>query len=254
MPDIWITLSMLFSILVPISLFLFLLIRFLSRCKTGIRAVLIGAATFFVFALLLEQLLHLYLLRINPITAVFLSEPLPYAIYGGLAAGIFEETGRLLSFQLFFRREGMQDWAHGIAYGMGHGGLEVLLIGGELSFLYLSELIRATQSADIRQMLINMPASSYLAGGIERIFAFTIQIGLSLLVLYAVSRRRYVFYALAVALHAIVDGSSVYLGKSGVMIWQIELLLAAYAALAFFWILRSRRIFQSIHHVKRRLS
>ena len=65
-----------------------------------------------------------------------LVQPIIYSLYGGLMAGIFEETGRYFSFKWFLKKENrIQD---GVSYGIGHGGIEAMLIVGTT---YLNNLI-----------------------------------------------------------------------------------------------------------------
>ena len=65
-----------------------------------ITTVLAGAATWFVFAILLETIPKLLLF--NPALSVgraVLASPVLYTVFGTLLAGVFEETGRLLAFK-----------------------------------------------------------------------------------------------------------------------------------------------------------
>ena len=62
--------------------------------------------------------------------APFLENPYVFAIYGGLTAGIFEELGRFVAF--FFLLKKYLDYKDGFAYGIGHGGIESILVGGIL--------------------------------------------------------------------------------------------------------------------------
>jgi len=70
------------------------------------RDISVGAAVFIVFALVLERMLHLYLLQLNPVTAQWLRAPALFVIYGALMAGLFEETGRWLGPTRSARRPG----------------------------------------------------------------------------------------------------------------------------------------------------
>lgn len=63
-----------------------------------------GAAAFILFAMILEQLLHSAVLR-SPAGAVLQGNIWLYGLYGGLAAGLFEETGRLAAFRLLLKKE-----------------------------------------------------------------------------------------------------------------------------------------------------
>ena len=69
------------------------------RYQASLKSFLVGMVMFIVMVQILEGLLHLYLLKINQTTAAWLMQPFIYAIYGGLMAGVFEETGRYVSFK-----------------------------------------------------------------------------------------------------------------------------------------------------------
>jgi uncharacterized membrane protein YhfC len=98
------------------------------RMTLSARNVLVGAGVFFVFSQVLEKGLHAYLLKANPATAAwFHAHAIAFALYGCLAAGLFEEVGRYLGMRLLVRASGNPGTA--VAYGIGHGGLEAVLIG-----------------------------------------------------------------------------------------------------------------------------
>ena len=77
--------TMLLSFLLPIVL----CIIWHKKTKSKVYPVFIGAATFVVFALILEQILHTVVLKSTG-TAITGNIWL-YALYGGFAAGIFED-------------------------------------------------------------------------------------------------------------------------------------------------------------------
>ena len=89
-----------FGIAVPIILSWYLVRKHHARLST----ILIGAGTFILFALVLESLLHQLVLK-GPHGETIMGNPLWYALYGGLAAGIFEETGRFLSMKFLMKKE-----------------------------------------------------------------------------------------------------------------------------------------------------
>ena len=90
-------------------------------------AFLTGAVTFILFALILESILH-NLLFLTPLWAVFQGNIWLYGLYGSLATGVFEETGRLLAFKLFLKSE--REPITALSYGIGHGGAEAILLVG----------------------------------------------------------------------------------------------------------------------------
>lgn len=263
MVSIWSILAMFFSMIVPIGGFVALLIIFQVRCKAGMKPVLIGAGVFLVAALILEGLFNRFILVWCPPTAAFFKNQIAMAIYGALAAGIFEESGRLAGFKLFLKDK--CEWKHGIAYGFGHGGLEMIVLGGvvaltQVNYVIYSIMINggtfdtlvkgleklpgaSAQLTMVKQQLLTLPSWEYLMGGIERIDALATQLALSLIVLYAVSKRKYIFYALAALFHFIFDLTCT-LGKAySVPIPVIELCLTIYAAAAVIFIIKSRKLY-----------
>ena len=164
-----------------------------------------------------------------------------------------------MGFRLFFKQA--KDWNHGIAYGIGHGGLEVIYLSGALaltqinnialSFMIkngtLSQLLKtaadtpskASELETVRQQLISLPSWEFFIGGLERVDALIIQLALSLLVLYAIARHRYLFYLLAILVHALVDFSGPFLKLIGVAAVPIEGIITIYAVISFILILLS---------------
>ena len=118
----------------------------IKKYKVRLSTVLIGAATFVVFALVLEALVHQIVLK-GPYGATIQGKTLYYALYGGLMAGLFEETGRFLSMKFLMKKE-PTTVLPSLAYGAGHGGVEMLVIFGfaMISNLSMSIMINAGQT------------------------------------------------------------------------------------------------------------
>ncbi|MDY0394182.1 YhfC family glutamic-type intramembrane protease [Virgibacillus halophilus] len=109
--------SVMLAIGVPVAFLIF----FHRRFTVSWKHVLVGAGIFIVFALILEKMLHAYVLDMNPVTMKWVKNPYFYALYGGLAAGVFEEVGRFIGFRYILQKS--HDWEDGISYGIGHGGI-----------------------------------------------------------------------------------------------------------------------------------
>lgn len=216
------------------------------KYRKTFRNILTGALVFAVFVLVLERSMHYYFLVANFETSMFLDDPWIYAAYGAFAAGIFEETGRFLAFRYLLR--GRERWEDGVAYGIGHGGIEALLIGGLAAAqnLYLSLMIRAGTLPEsleqFRGALAGAAPYLFLVSGVERMFALALQIALSLLVLKGVRERKFRYVLYAVLIHAAVDFPAALYQKgviSGIL--TIEAGLAAVAAVSLYYIVRSRK-------------
>ncbi|WP_141535098.1 YhfC family intramembrane metalloprotease [Bacillus cereus] len=205
-----ITIQLVLSILVPIIA----LVYFRKKYHINWKIVGVGVLIFIGFTQILETPFQLFM-RGNPTISEFLKNPFIFSIFGGLTAGIFEELGRFVAFYYLLKK--YRDYKDGLAYGIGHGGIESILVGG---FAGLQTLTFATsinngsfaqmveqypQLVHVKDMLIAQPAYFYLFGSLERIMALVLQIAFTLLVLYAVKQKKYIFLAYAILFHAFVD-------------------------------------------------
>ena len=206
--------TLLIAIGLPIGLLIY------ARTKLGANIIWagIGAVTFIVFALLLEQILHTIVFGLFGETMngnTFIK-----AIYGGLAAGAFEEVGRFISMNLFKKKNLSKQ--NSFMYGVGHGGIEAIIIVGltSISNLATSFMINAgmletslsvldeqTREATLNQVssLWTSHPSMFYFGGVERIFAIALQVCLSYIVYRAVKDGKIQLLFLAIGLHAFVD-------------------------------------------------
>ena len=67
------------------------------------RDFLVGAGTFFLFAMVLESLVHQVVLT-GPLGSAIQGNIWIFGLYSGLMAGLFEEAGRFTAFKLVLRR------------------------------------------------------------------------------------------------------------------------------------------------------
>jgi len=213
-----------------------------ERMALRARNIIVGAVCFIVFALVLEGLLNRFVLVINPTTAAwFNAHKIGIVVYGALAAGIFEETARLFGMSLLARKEE----GTGVAYGIGHGGAESILIGalGLVSSIALAVLLNQGKLQSVlahappgtvekvQTQLVHLTFVTALAGGVERASALVLQIALSLLVWRAVKNKQPLFYIAAIFAHALFDtpAALIQTGFLHLGTWTIE---GGYAALA----------------------
>lgn len=169
-----------------------------------------GSLCFVLFALVLENLLHqLCLGGQNAVSSRILASPVLYTLYAAFAAGVFEETGRLFGFKVLLRKNNNKSCA--AAYGIGHGGAEVILILG-VSYLTMILAVMGVNIGDAattNQILANAYSITFATAGIamfERISAMMIHVGLSMLVLTAARHRKQMWlYPVAILLHALSD-------------------------------------------------
>lgn len=211
--------------------------------KASLKSFFLGCGIFVVFALVLEQILHLI---VRTVSGTFFSEHLiAYAVYGGLAAGLFEETGRYAAMRFFMK--GYLSRQEAVMYGVGHGGIEAILLGGMACFSNLLtsiminsgslEKLLLTGDAGVQAVLsqlTGLPAWQFLLAGMERCSAVILHIVLSYLVYLGVKNHKIQFYILAVMVHFLVD-AGVVLAANYIPVLALELgLLAVVLVMAAF--------------------
>lgn len=214
--------STLLSFVVPIALIIFLGVK----RRLNIKATLLGALLFFVFVIVLENIMHYFVLGPDSTkSAIYKNLPV-YVLYGGLAAGIFEETARFLCFRFILKVNKENNIYTGISYGLGHGGIETIFIGGiasignlvtsvmfnKGSFGSLIATMNPQQLEDFNKgmsELINAPSYMFFMTGLERITALALQIALSLFVFKAVREKKWLYIVYAVLIHAGIDAIAI---------------------------------------------
>jgi uncharacterized membrane protein YhfC len=203
----------------------------------GFVSLLVGMAVFFVcFVIAIAtQLLFTLVISSQVLLALVLA----------LRAGVVEELARFLAFKVFLRRK--QAVGDALMYGVGHGGMEVLLVltlgmvsnlvfaamlnAGTLETLISAAPEQATALKDAADTLANSNPLFLGLGLLERVSAMTIHIALSVMVFCAVRQRKPLYLIVAILLHALADSSTLLLANGWVGAELLELILLATAAL-----------------------
>jgi len=233
----FIIMNMVLGIMIPLGM----LIYFKKKYGIAVSTFFIGCGVMLIFALILEQIVHSVVLSSGLGQSIRNSIWL-YALYGGLMAGLFEETGRLLAMKFVLKKK-HQDPHNALMYGAGHGGFEamiILCIGMLNNLIYAliinmgqTEVLMAPLDEANRQVLQNafntLISTSpwlFLASPIERLAAVTAQIALSVIVWFAATRKgKMHLYVLAVFLHFLLDASAVILSGLGVPLLCVEIVI-----------------------------
>jgi uncharacterized membrane protein YhfC len=173
-----------------------------------------------------------------------------------VSAGVFEEVGRYFGYRLFMRHDD-KTWSRAVMYGIGHGGLEsILLVGGMMALALVSLWAAANGGLDSLpddqraaaaqqlQALNAQPGWAGLLGAWERLWTLPIQIALSVMVLQVFRRGKLIWLLWAVLGHAFVDlvavGLQQLLGPGLATSLLIEGVVAAFGVLAVWIIWRLR--------------
>ncbi|MEA2008309.1 MAG: YhfC family glutamic-type intramembrane protease [Chloroflexota bacterium] len=222
---------------------------FVKQTKIGWRLFGIGAVTF-----LAAQLFHI------PFNIFCLSPFLEWAglelseggislvivsLVLGLSAGVFEETARYLVYRYWLKKE--QSWAEGTLLGLGHGGVESMLVG-VLAFYALAQafVLRggnlgdyvSPEQIELAQTQLtaywNMPWHTVILGAVERLAAMSFHVGASVIVLQVFKRDNAVWLWVAIAWHTLLDGVVVF-GAQSLGIYATEAFVVLFGALSLWF-------------------
>ena len=186
-----------------------------KKYKINFAVLGLGAVAFFASSQVLEKIVHLLVLHPQKDGTVPLmtGNPLLYVIYGICMATLFEETARLIFFKWLEKKRTLED-SDALAYGLGHGGLELLYLGmGSLISLLILFSLLESSNPDLANLLPQNTLETvqslsvwqvYLLG-VERVLALVMQIGLSFWVYQAVRQKKWIYLVAAYGLHALFD-------------------------------------------------
>ena len=228
--------GMIFSLAVafglPIGLYLYLKRKLYARTSSFV----FGMLVFILFALVLESGVHTFVFALTG-TAITGSLFL-YALYAGVMAAAFEETGRYLAMRFLLGRMGPMDGKNALMYGAGHGGAEAMILLGLTSINNLAnatlinsgsmpEVLSGLADAD-RQMIVDSvaalwesPAWLFFAGGFERVVAICLHVALSVLVWRAVRDGKAHWYWAAFGGHFAVNFVAVLLAGYSILATEV---------------------------------
>jgi len=211
---IGLVMQIVFSLIIPIVL----IIIWKKKTKASLKPFFLGMTCFFIFVIILENILHFFALRPD---SFIRDNTIAYIFYGILAAGIFEETGRFIYFKIFNKI--VDNKEDSVSFGIGHGGFECIFLlgltslsnfllaitynfGGIESITFAMPEEQALVVTDLINTLLEVPAYQFYIGIYERIIAIILHISLSILVFFAVKNSSKVyFYPIAIVLHALSD-------------------------------------------------
>ncbi len=187
----------------------------LSVKKKGyLKPILLGVLTFSFFQGIRLTLNQLVLSPMPSMTLMSVTQPVAYYLIFGATAALFEEGGRWIVMSLFMKNR--HRFSDGIAFGIGHGGIEAVLLVGINSLIFL-----VTNNTSV-------PVGNMFAAGVERIFAMVVQIAFSVMVFKAVKLKKPLWLLLAFVLHAVLDAGLV-ISEYGASILLIEIYVCVFA-------------------------
>jgi uncharacterized membrane protein YhfC len=245
------------AIILPIAIALIWKFKKKERFTT----ILIGVASFVLFAMIIEKLIQNVLifptqmmLPDHTVSRFINARPLLWALVVALFPGVFEETGRLIAFKTVLRKRKNRETS--ISYGIGHGCGEAMILLGitYIEYIVFAVMInlgtfqtvidhataQAPDQINTVYALAGQIASFSMASlGValfERVFAVLFHIGVSILVFYACKDKKKIWlYPFAIILHTAMDFIAA-LTLTGIWTpstWLLEAIVAVFGILVF---------------------
>lgn len=216
-----------------------LVIIWVRKTKTKLKPFFVGAGIFIIFALILESIAHSFVLG----TDNFISNnTFTYVLYGCIAAGLFEETGRYVAFKYMLKDNDSK--ATSVTYGLGHGGIEMILLvslsllssfifATSINKLGFDEMIKGMSDENmietVRQMIVSLNAygiKEVLLTIIERTSAMILHVSCSVLVFKTVRNKNWKYILMAFGFHFFMNLPAALAQKHVLTnMWIVELLV-----------------------------
>lgn len=247
--------SMGITLLICFAVPLILLWVIRRRYQASLKSFLVGMIAFIIATQILEAPINAYFLLFNETTVQwFASHSMVYALYGGFMAGLFEETARYLSYKWVLKKQTrIQD---SLSYGVGHGGIEAMLIVGTtyINNLVLSLMINQgfienlglsteLQETVVTQLTQVSPILFSLAG-YERLMTLIIQIGLSVIVFKAIRERKIRYYVIAILIHALLDFPAALAQLGFLNVYMVEGIVTLFAVGFMIFIMKQLKVYR----------
>ena len=170
--------------------------------------------------------------------------PLVNGLIVGALAGIIENCVRWIGFKVNGKRS--DPFRSAVSLGIGHGGLELILVGVLLA-INLGSVLFYNAGAQIAKGVSTTSVQSVLAqitsfwaapwyyaplGLFEHLVTFAAQLALSVMVWRAVAKSQPLWLLLAVLYQTVVEGITTFLSGMNWGLWQIEGVLALFLLLS----------------------
>lgn len=247
------TVSGVIAIFLPVVLAIVLY----RRHRFRISFLFMGAAAFFISQIIVRSTI-LNLLALTSFHKSMVDNLVYLVIVGAFSAGLFEETARYGGLSLL-KKKGLR-WADAVAFGIGHGGIESILLVGltQVSNVITSIMIRTgalhsmmasgigEKIGEIESVYLNTSPALFFASGLERILVMPVHICLSVLVCLAIIKKKPILLIISILLHTLVNVPAVFAQVYSLNIWMIEGILFIMSAAMVYGMIRLKKSFPEI--------
>jgi len=255
--------SMLFTALVCFGFPVVLIIALRKKQRGYFGPVVVGMISFFLFQIVIRIPI---MQTILPNLGWYQNSSLMFKIFfAAITAALFETFGRWFTMKLLMKDR--HSYFTGILHGVGHGGIEaIMLIGinyiiysvfsiqvnevGATEFL-ASFTSQGVEVADSMKQLVNVLVEEkswmFLVSGYERLMTMIIHIGLSLLMMQGFVNKKVPLIALITfVIHFALDYGSVALHQNGVNLFLVEGYITLFAVALVLYVLKARVLFNNV--------
>ena len=242
--------TVILMIAIPVCFFLYW--RRKHKEYTKISWLLAGAVGFLVSARVLELGVHYFcIIADNPVSRFINGNMAAFVLYGLTMAGVFEECGRHIVLKHIMKKNRTRENA--VLYGIGHGGIEILavLLPSMITYLVVAVLFsrgdteNALRTLNITEETAAAALPSVQAAAafdytmmamnvLERVFAMSLHIGLTVIVYYGVVNGKKVCLPLAILLHMLMDTFPALYQRGLVPLRAVEVWAALWTAIVVF--------------------
>lgn len=209
--------SLLFSIIICFGIPIGGVVLFLKKGNSTGKTVVFGALAFFISQICI-RLPILTAIADTAWYALLQYKPALYALFLGGTAGIAEECARWVFLKFALKRSRTMN--DGILFGLGHGGIEAILLVGINQVVYLLMILFGQGE------LLQLETLHVMLAGVERLSVMAFHVGATLVVLHGICNAKDGRYLLlAILLHTVADAALVILpayfgiGILGVEVW-----------------------------------
>ena len=239
-------------LMIAIPAIFFIYWRKKHKQQTKLNYLIAGAVGFIVSARVLELGVHLVcVVADNPVSRFINGNTVAFVLYGIIMAGVFEECGRYIVLKCIIKKNHTPENA--VMYGIGHGGIEILVVLLPAMILYLAVAVlfssgnveNALSALNITEQTAAAALPSVQAAAafdfgmmamnvIERLFAMLVHIGLTVIVYYGVCNAKKVCLPGTIVLHMLVDTFPALYQRGVVSLWTVEIWAALWTAVIVF--------------------
>lgn len=177
-------------------------------------------------------------------------------LFLGITAALFETIGRFFTLHFLLRKR--LSYKSGIVHGIGHGGIEAILLVGINYIFYLIYTILLSHGVSeplfwiiprgetqelMKSILMDTKSYLFLIAGVERGLTIIIHVSLSLLMTVGIVKKQILkYFMIVLGIHSLLDFITVIMSLEGASILLIEGVLVGFTLISVLIIINTKGI------------